>query len=319
MKRLFLMKGKSYCGEKLNRDWLVSEKLDGMRCYWDGGITRGMRTRDVPFANVEKDGRYLSEQMATGLWSFYRKPIQAPDWFLNDLPNYGIDGELWMGRGLFQQLISIVKDLKPGSGWEGVSLVGLDTPSYREVFPPDWLPWVLSMAKTSVRESLTGGVQFGEKNFVVKGNVWYFLQQKEYYSGCMEEVMAVGGEGVVYRKKNSFWVPSRSGDVLKHKGILDSEGVVVGYVWGRETSLGSKLLGLMGALIVQWKGKTFKLSGFTDEERVLYPACLDRPGEIVEGSVSKAFPLGTPVTFTYRELTEDDFPKEARFLRKRVD
>ncbi len=40
--------------------WFMSEKLDGMRCFWDGGITRGMFARDVPFANVAKDDRYIS-------------------------------------------------------------------------------------------------------------------------------------------------------------------------------------------------------------------------------------------------------------------
>ena len=30
--------------------YFLSEKLDGQRCFWDGGITRGMRTVDVPWA-----------------------------------------------------------------------------------------------------------------------------------------------------------------------------------------------------------------------------------------------------------------------------
>ena len=32
--------------------WFVSEKLDGTRCFWDGGITRGLPTEQVPWASI---------------------------------------------------------------------------------------------------------------------------------------------------------------------------------------------------------------------------------------------------------------------------
>ena len=32
--------------------WFVSDKLDGMRAYWDGGTTRGMLAADVPAGAV---------------------------------------------------------------------------------------------------------------------------------------------------------------------------------------------------------------------------------------------------------------------------
>ena len=32
--------------------YLVSEKLDGTRCFWDGGITRGIPTDQVPWAST---------------------------------------------------------------------------------------------------------------------------------------------------------------------------------------------------------------------------------------------------------------------------
>jgi ATP-dependent DNA ligase len=65
----------------------------------------------------------------------------------------------------------------------------------------------------------------------------------------LTEVLAGGGEGLIIRRANSLWLPERSHDVLKYKPDNDAEGVVTGYIWGRRTDKGSKLLGLMGALI----------------------------------------------------------------------
>ena len=42
-RREFLQLAKSYNPEKNKiAGWYLSEKLDGTRCFWDGGITRGM-------------------------------------------------------------------------------------------------------------------------------------------------------------------------------------------------------------------------------------------------------------------------------------
>ncbi len=60
--------------------WLMSEKLDGVRAYWDGS-------------------RLLSRQ---------GNPFAVPDWFIQDLPPFELDGELWIARGQFEQTLSIV-------------------------------------------------------------------------------------------------------------------------------------------------------------------------------------------------------------------
>jgi hypothetical protein len=70
--------------------WFVSEKLDGTRCFWDGGISRGLPTEQVPWASIidPKTGQKKTKikPVATGLWSRYGNPIMAPDWWLNQLP-----------------------------------------------------------------------------------------------------------------------------------------------------------------------------------------------------------------------------------------
>src|SRR5215471_18634988 len=143
----------------------------------------------------------------------------------------------------------------------------------------------------------------------------------------LEQVTNAGGEGLILRKPHSFWVPERSHSLLKVKKWNDSEGTVIGYTWGRKTDKGSKLLGKMGALVVNWNGKIFELSGFTDEERrmVFKGSGNDAegigslsPGKAVNTEMihNRYFPLGSKITFRYRELTDSGIPKEGRYWRK---
>jgi hypothetical protein len=91
--------------------YFISEKLDGTRCFWDGGLSRGVPTDEVPWASIidPKTGQKKAKikPVATGLWSRYGNPIIAPDEFLNQLPCCLLDGELFAGRGNFQLCRSI--------------------------------------------------------------------------------------------------------------------------------------------------------------------------------------------------------------------
>ncbi|MBK5930717.1 DNA ligase [Halochromatium salexigens] len=82
--------------------YLVSEKFDGVRAFWDGRrlITRG------------------------GLI------INAPAWFTAGFPNQPLDGELWMGRGTFADLSGTVRTLEPEvEAWQQVRYVLFDLPA----------------------------------------------------------------------------------------------------------------------------------------------------------------------------------------------
>ena len=61
--------------------WLMSEKLDGVRCYWNGST---MYTRNG-------------------------NPFFAPKWWKDKLPKIALDGELWTNRDDFQKIVSIVR------------------------------------------------------------------------------------------------------------------------------------------------------------------------------------------------------------------
>ena len=310
--------------------WHLSEKLDGMRAYWDGGISRGKLCSEVPWANTAKDYRRVTPPFATGLWSRYGKPIAAPDYWLDELPeNIPLDGELYMGRGQFQSLISCVKRLDAGPEWDDVQYKVFDIPSDYYMFSSGKInnpncklefedifierPVVNPFKFHQLRDALANRrVEFGDHWSLLEHVKLSFstedaLEQMYHHLNCITNN---GGEGVVLRNPNSVWVPKRTHDLLKVKKLHDAEGLVTGYTWGK-----GKLEGLMGSMTISWGDKSFELSGFTDAERLLTDN-YGEPGSLVAGDVSNnMFPRGSIVTFKYRELTRDGIPKEARYFR----
>lgn len=102
-----LMLAKSYTADIDPRDWWVSEKLDGVRAYWDGErlISRGGH------------------------------PIHAPAWFTAGWPAQPLDGELWSGRSRFEDLSATVRDAVPDdAAWRAVRYRVFDLPAHPGVF-----------------------------------------------------------------------------------------------------------------------------------------------------------------------------------------
>jgi DNA ligase-1 len=82
-------------------DWWMSEKLDGVRAYWDGK-------------------QFLSRQ-----GNLYH----APDWFVEGLPSEPLDGELWIDRKKFQRTVSIVRRQDKNDLWNEVRFLVFDAPA----------------------------------------------------------------------------------------------------------------------------------------------------------------------------------------------
>jgi DNA ligase-1 len=325
--------------------WYVSQKLDGIRCIWDGGVSAGVPTREVPWANTEKSGRLIKEEMATGLWSRYYKPIYAPQWWIDELPQgVMLDGELY-SQLRWQATSKIVKRLDRGGDWEEVRYYVFDRPAATEIFADGTID--IRMGNEKYEIVLRGCVDWmrgrddsevlyrtGQFDSVYKwlvgnvsgNNVVKILKQHELPTNSdvareelddrLGKILSVGGEGLILRNPYSVWKPMRSHDILKAKGLHDAEGVVIGYVGGK-----GKLKGLFGAVVLDYNGKRVELSGFTDREREMVRV---DSGEVVavsggdigpeyDGAVIKR---GDIVTFRYRELSDTGIPKEARYWRK---
>ena len=309
MKREFLMLAKSYDpSRQLYSDWLWSRKLDGMRCFWDGGISRGMH---VPWA----------DKPATGLWSRYMKPIHGLDEWINNLPPVPLDGELWAGVGNFQKVMSICRRHIPDERWWDITFMAFDIPPLSRVFEIGLIE--NSNCNVYLTQIKIDPLMEAARKLLIPWDNYYRFHQalqslfnlkKQYSSNIWQPVVqnvvsdwkAIvevilpkllddGHEGLMLRRANNKWENWRSTNLLKYKPYKDSEAIIIAILPGK-----GKHEGRMGALSVHWPetGQDFDLGvGFTDEER------------------ERSFPIGTKITFKYRELTEDQRPKEARYWR----
>jgi DNA ligase 1 len=101
-----LLLAESWDGETDPTNWWMSEKLDGVRAWWDGK-------------------QFLSRQ---------GNRYHAPDWFTAGLPLEPLDGELWIGRKQFQRTVSIVRRHNQTELWKEVRFVVFDAPGHEDGF-----------------------------------------------------------------------------------------------------------------------------------------------------------------------------------------
>jgi len=368
-RRDFLMSAKVYDPNRHRvGGWYLSEKLDGSRCFWDGGISRGMPTVKIPWAGIidPRNGQIKKsiKKESTGLWSRYGNPIVAPDWWLNTLPCCPLDGELWAGRGNYQLSPSIASKHEPegnGEEWQNMQLGVFSTPHFRAVMEDgeirnpnqrtdirqenfqrwtrtinpemyrDWINLETSSGNGTCKfatelANLTDWIDSTSETVFLIRHIKLPTDNEEAAAVVVDklrEVINGGGEGLVLRNPESIWTPRKVDGVLKVKASLDDEGIVVGFTSGRKTTKGSKHLGKIGALILNYNGQRLELSGMTDEEREFLTEEMSRyagdfPGEDMPRNFQgKHFKPGDRVTFAYRELTDGGIPKEARLLRIR--
>jgi DNA ligase-1 len=285
----------------------ISEKLDGGRCFWDGGISRGVPTVDVPWAGLlePKTGNPKDKvkPTASGLWSRYGNPIAAPEWFLNQLPCCPLDGELYAGRGNFQTCMSAIrKDVANDKEWKKIGYAVYSSPPLERLFQAALIKnnnmlcdinrkacWeFFHDHKFKHYDFLAEDVTFEQELLFLReaietqnDHVYLHLQTKlpmnpaEARAAAEEhlsKVLDLGGEGCVIRDGSAMWTPKRHRGLLKFKPFEDAEARVVGYVTGRQGKQGN-VLGKIGALKVKaigLKGVEFEIgSGLTMKDREL--------------------------------------------------
>ena len=236
--------------------WWMSEKLDGVRAYWTGS------------------------EFVSRLGNVYR----APKWFVDGLPDHPLDGELWCGRRLFQQTVSIVRRHDAGDHWRDVRFVVFDMPELEE-------PFETRIARIDERFSA------GEHPFA------HALDHErclglDHVQEALAHVESLGGEGLMVRQPGSLYVAGRSSTLLKIKSFFDAEARVTGYVPGA-----GRHKGRTGALEVELPdGTRFAVgTGLSDAAREAPPA------------------VGSVITFRYQELSKDGVPRFPSFVGVRDD
>jgi ATP dependent DNA ligase domain len=351
--------------------WLVSEKLDGTRAFWDGGVSRGLPTDTIPWSSLINprtgECKPKIKPVATGLWSRYGNPIIVPDWFLNQLPCCPLDGELWAGRKNFQLCRSICAGDQPDTRFKQMQFAVFDSPPlaalfrdgeiknanfHRKLYATEIKKWFRSVARDNPMmadyKSLTNEnmpyherLQWLQEMMPEEGRIYVIQHQllsdnwADEVEVELEDVLRLGGEGLVFHDPNGLWEPKRLASILKYKPFLDAEAQVVGIVAGRTGRIG-QTLGKIGALICEARIRPsreyvkFEIgSGLSMGERELGTDlgkwATDHPGQEIplwdvmgddwDGKINDTFHTSTRVTFKYRELSNDGIPKEPRFWR----
>lgn len=236
--------------------WWISEKYDGVRGYWDGGslTTRG------------------------------GNPVHAPDYFLAELPKgIALDGELWLGRGLFEEAVSTVRRDRPDERWRELKFMIFDAPDHRGSFERR-MAFLKRVLPKDARHVMPA------PQYRCKG-VTHLLTERD-------RIVRAGGEGLMLRKPESEYETRRSPTLLKVKPYDDAEAIVIAHLPGKGRNEGR-----LGSLRVRSSdGREFSIgTGFSDAQRESPP------------------PVGATITYRHRGLTKKGLPRFASFLRVRVD
>ena len=153
-------------------EWAVSEKLDGFRAI-------------------------ICDE---GLFSRQGKPLPAPSWWLDGLPKgVVLDVELWMGRGTYRWLSSVLKSRKnvKDADWKRVQACAIDFPNHRGKFD----------ARQEDLKAVVGAGECPWLRVVPQVAVASLDELEALFRG----VLKAGGEGLMLRER-----------VAKYRGIRDA-------------------------------------------------------------------------------------------------
>jgi len=214
--------------------WWMSEKLDGVRAYWDGK-------------------QFLSRQ-----GNLYH----APDWFVAGLPDTPLDGELWLDRKAFQRTVSIVRRQDRSDHWKDISYVIFDAPGLdktfedrmdhvREILASDQPPYATSHDHTSVqnekhlKQELQRVENLGGEGLMLRkpgsryevGRSTTLLKVKTFFDAEARVIDYTAGKGRHKGRVGALVVELPSGDTFSvGTGLSDAQreappalGSVIGY------------------------------------------------------------------------------------------
>jgi DNA ligase-1 len=236
--------------------WLMSEKLDGVRGSWDG----------------------------KRLWSKHGQPFRPPPAFTKGFPPFPLEGEIWGGRGSFEQTVGILRREQPDADWLKLRFAIFDVPqaaggfTERMATARDWFA-----AHPSPQAFLIPQIP---------------IRNAEHLRQELAHIEELGGEGLIVRKPDGLYKLGRNPEILKLKSYQDAEARVIARLPGQGRNQGR-----LGALLVQEEGgRQFKIgSGFSDAQRNSPP------------------PVGAVITFKYYGRFQSGIPKFPSFLRIRSD
>lgn len=207
--------------------YLLSEKLDGVRAYWDG----------------------------QQLWTRQGRAILAPDWFIAGLPKQALDGELWFGRGQFERSSALVQRLADDSclyeaEWRAVQLWVFDLPRADAPFTQRY----------QQLQQLFADGRYPSAKLLSQMPVLSAAELQQQ----LAQVEQQGGEGLMLHLRSAHYQAGRVSHLQKVKSRHDAEATVLAHIPGKgkyQGMLGALLVQTSDGITFKIG------SGFSDDER----------------------------------------------------
>ena len=269
--------------------WLMSEKLDGYRSRFN-----------------PKDRTFVSRQ---------NKLFNAPEWFVDFMPNHNFDGELFAGRDNFSDMGVVRKKVPIDEEWFKIKYyvydcIDTDLEFYDRY---EMLVEIVKEANDSWdKYKSTLGSKFEDVSCPIvlceHIEVESMDQMKEYYKSVLDN----GGEGIMFKDPWSNYENKRSNYLLKYKPNFDGEAIIVGHKDGT-----GKYDGMLGAFVC--KPLMNKGDHSTIDEDPNHEFAISGMDDSIRESYETTHPIDTIITYEYSGFTNTGKPRFASYLRIRDD
>lgn len=190
----------------------MSEKLDGVHAIWDGTT---FKTRAG-------------------------NALNAPEWFTRHMPQDRLQGELYLARGKFSDVLGIVRRYRPRDlDWAKMTFQVFDMPDVKGSFEVR----LYGACKTMLALGSTWDGDRSRPKFTSAYPIRIIdhvkCESRAHADAFHAAILAAGGEGSMYRRSGSLYTPGRSTSVLKRKDWYQEEARVIGYNRNPDGSLRS--------------------------------------------------------------------------------
>lgn len=207
---MFLQQPKAYVAQDVG-SWWVCERVAGVRCFWDGGVSRGHK--DAPWANEDS-----KDQEATGLWGEDARPIKVSEAVLNKFPCMPLDGILTPNQDFAAFGTPPIDSIFADRDGDGVD-IDWELCQYwiRDRAFPDFLfktkPDNFQQELMTLKEYLdTDSVYLVKHVTLSSSHSQARAEVQEHY----DKVVGRGGLGLLMRDPVSEWTPGKSNNFLEY-------------------------------------------------------------------------------------------------------
>ncbi|RTE87776.1 MULTISPECIES: DNA ligase [Gammaproteobacteria] len=174
------------------QDYMISEKLDGVRAFWTG----------------------------TNLISRQGIEIKVPERIKSALPPLPVHGELWAGRGRFSFVSGLINRDDPSrQEWREVKFGVFDVSISNEGFHERY---------NRLKDFIDPNTEDSTVFLIPQTTVNNVLE----LSALFEAITNKGGEGLMLQHRDNLYNPGRTNQLLKYKPTDNMRVSVIGYKQG---------------------------------------------------------------------------------------